>query len=117
MSMYGSNPRLAAIGPRSNSRQDLTSPSFRNDVFVGGNGFQGDFQAAAAADGGHIYSSSFSRTSVHGGGLGGQRVYVSTGGGGGMRYGLYKNTPVAQNGPSNVRNVRVKVRKSVKVER
>nr|XP_046265318.1 desmoplakin-like isoform X2 [Scatophagus argus] len=82
MSLYGSNPRLASMGPRSNSRPDLSS--FRNDVFVGGNGFQGDYQLGDG--GGYTYSSSFSRTSVHGGGLGGQKVQVSTvgGGGGGM---------------------------------
>ncbi|KAM3604382.1 uncharacterized protein V6R79_010310 [Siganus canaliculatus] len=75
MSMYGSNPKLASIGPRSNSRQDLTSASFRNEVFGGGNGFQGDF---AAGDGGGVaYSSSFYRTTSHGGTLG------HKGGGGG----------------------------------
>lgn len=77
--MYGSSSRLATMGQRSNSRPDLTS-SFRNDVFAGGNGFQGDYQAG---DGGYTYTSSFSRTSMHGGGLGGQKVQVSMGGGGG----------------------------------
>ncbi|GAA6234013.1 desmoplakin isoform X2 [Lates japonicus] len=85
MSMYGSSSRLATMGQRSNSRPDLASPSFRNDVFVGGNGFQGDYQAG---DGGYTYTTSYSRQSVHGGGPG-QKVYVSKaggqiGGGGGM---------------------------------
>ncbi|XP_008298602.1 desmoplakin-A isoform X1 [Stegastes partitus] len=80
MSLYGSTSKLATMGQRSNSRPDLSS--FRNDVFVGGNGFQGDYQAG---DGGYAYSSTFTRTSVHGGGPG-QRVQVSMGGGpgGGM---------------------------------
>lgn len=86
MSMYGSNSRLAAIDPRSNSRPDLSSSSFRNDVFVGGNGFHGDYQAADSGGVGYTYTSSFSRSSMHGGGLGGQKVQVSMGsGGGGMR--------------------------------
>ncbi|XP_018532046.1 desmoplakin-A isoform X2 [Lates calcarifer] len=85
MSMYGSSSRLATMGQRSNSRPDLASPSFRNDVFVGGNGFQGEYQAG---DGGYTYTTSYSRHSVHGGGPG-QKVYVSKaggpiGGGGGM---------------------------------
>ncbi|KAM9349718.1 desmoplakin-A isoform 1-T1 [Symphorus nematophorus] len=87
MSHYGSNQRLAAMGPRSNSRPDLASASFRNDMFVGGNGFQGDYQAGDG--GGYTYTSSFSRTSMHGGGLAGQKVPLSMGsmgggGGGGM---------------------------------
>ncbi|XP_028987343.1 desmoplakin-A-like isoform X2 [Betta splendens] len=80
MSLYGSTSKLAAMGQRSNSRPDLASPGYRNDVFVGGNGFQGDYPAA---DGGYSYSTSFSRHTVHGGGGGGQKVQVSMGGGGG----------------------------------
>uniref|UniRef100_A0A3Q3FTV7 Desmoplakin a n=1 Tax=Labrus bergylta TaxID=56723 RepID=A0A3Q3FTV7_9LABR len=79
MSTYGSNPRLAQMGPRSNSRPDLASPSLRNDVFVGGNGFHGDFQGG---EGGYTYTT-FSRSSMHGGGGGGQKVHVSVSGGGG----------------------------------
>lgn len=84
MSMYGSNPKLATIGPRSGSRQDLSSASFRNDMFVGGNGFHGEYQAADG--GGYNYSSTFSRTSTHGGGLGGQKVSMGVSPGGVMRY-------------------------------
>ncbi|XP_060900761.1 desmoplakin-A isoform X2 [Labrus mixtus] len=79
MSTYGSNPRLAQMGPRSNSRPDLASPSLRNDVFVGGNGFHGDYQGG---EGGYTYTT-FSRSSMHGGGAGGQKVKVSMSGGGG----------------------------------
>ncbi|XP_033506002.2 desmoplakin-A isoform X3 [Epinephelus lanceolatus] len=75
MSMYGSNSKLATIGQRSNSRQDLSSPSFRNDVFVGGNGFQGDYQV------GDGYTYTYSRTSMHGGGA--QKLAMGAGGGGG----------------------------------
>ncbi|XP_023126262.1 desmoplakin-A isoform X2 [Amphiprion ocellaris] len=77
MSMYGSTSKLATMGQRSNSRPDLSS--YRNDVFVGGNGFQGDYPA------GDGYTYTYSRTSVHGGGAG-QRVQVSMAGGpgGGM---------------------------------
>nr|XP_019962526.1 PREDICTED: desmoplakin isoform X2 [Paralichthys olivaceus] len=74
MSHYGSTSRLANMGPRSNSRPDLASSSFRNDVFYGGNGFQGDYQAG---DSGFAYTSTFSRSSAHGGG---QKVAVSMGG-------------------------------------
>lgn len=83
MSAYGSNTRLNTIGPRSGSRPDLTA-SFRNDVFVGGNGFPGDYQAADG--GGYTYSSAFSRSSMHGGGLGGQKVSMGVSPGGAMRY-------------------------------
>ncbi|XP_068604587.1 desmoplakin-A isoform X2 [Brachionichthys hirsutus] len=85
MSLYGSNSKLATIGQRSNSRPDLSSSSFRNDVFVGGNGFQGDFQGGDGA--GYAYTSGYSRTSVHGGGLGGHKVQLGGmggSGGGGM---------------------------------
>lgn len=83
MSLYGSNSKLATIGPRSNSRPDLVGSGFRNDVFVGGNGFQGDYQAG---DGGYTYTA-FSRSSMHGGGVAGQKVGAGMGGsaGGGMR--------------------------------
>ncbi|XP_035027450.2 desmoplakin isoform X2 [Hippoglossus stenolepis] len=80
MSLYGSNSKLANMGLRSSSRPDLASPSFRNDVFLGGNGFQGDYQAG---DGGYAYTTTFSRTSGHGGGLPGPKVAVSMGGSGG----------------------------------
>lgn len=86
MSMYGSNTRLNTLGPRSGSRPDLTTANLRNDVFVGGNGFHGDFQAADG--GGYAYSSTFSRTSMHGGGLGGQKVSMGVSSGGAMRYNL-----------------------------
>ncbi|XP_034558851.1 desmoplakin isoform X2 [Notolabrus celidotus] len=79
MSLYGSNQRLSQMGPRSNSRPDLASPSFRNDVFVGGNGIHGDYQGG---EGGYTYTT-FSRSSMHGGGAGGQKVQMSMGGGGG----------------------------------
>lgn len=76
--MYGSSSRLATMGQRSNSRPDLTSASFRNEVFVGGNGFQGDYPAG---DGGYTYTTqSFSRSSM---GLGGQKGQMSMGGGAG----------------------------------
>ncbi|KAM9844912.1 LOW QUALITY PROTEIN: desmoplakin-A-like [Aulostomus maculatus] len=82
MSLYGgSTSRLASMGQRSSSRPDLASSSFRNEMFVGGNGFQGDFPAG---DGAYTSNYSYSRTSVHGGGVGGHRVQVSTGGGGGI---------------------------------
>lgn len=77
MSMYGSTSKLATMGQRSNSRPDLSS--FRGEVFAPGNGFQGDYQAG---DVGYTYNT-FSRTSMHGGGMGGQKMQVSMGGGGG----------------------------------
>ncbi|XP_035526358.1 desmoplakin-like isoform X1 [Morone saxatilis] len=80
MSLYGSNSRLATMGQRSNSRPDLSS--FRPEVFAGGNGFQGDYQTGDGV--GYTYSSSFSRSSMHGGGLGGQKMQVSMGAGGGI---------------------------------
>ncbi|XP_059200288.1 desmoplakin-B-like isoform X1 [Centropristis striata] len=78
MSLHGSNTRLANIGLRSNSRQDLAGAGLRNDVFVGGNGFQGEYPAG---DGGYTYTTSYSRSSMHGGP---QKVQVSMGGGGGL---------------------------------
>ncbi|KAM8727266.1 desmoplakin-A isoform 2-T2 [Acanthopagrus schlegelii] len=78
MSMYGSNPKLYSMGPRSNSRPDLTSGTFRNEVFAGGNGFQ-DFQ-----DGGGYTHTTFTRSSMHGGGLGTMKISGGGGGGGGM---------------------------------
>ncbi|XP_042284621.1 desmoplakin isoform X2 [Thunnus maccoyii] len=82
MSMHGgSTTRLTTMGQRSNSRPDLASASFRNEVFSGGNGFQGDYQTG---DGGYNYTSTFSRNSTHyGTGFGGQKGQVSMGGGGG----------------------------------
>ncbi|XP_074507516.1 desmoplakin-A isoform X1 [Sebastes fasciatus] len=87
MSMYGSSSRLATLGQRSNSRQDLASPSFRNDVFVGGNGFQGDYQGGdvgggGGGGGGYTYTNSYSRSSMHGGGA--SKGQISKGGGGTM---------------------------------
>ncbi|XP_026004656.1 desmoplakin-A isoform X2 [Astatotilapia calliptera] len=76
MSLYGSQSKLPMSGmSRSTSRPELSN--YRNDVF-GGNGFQGEYQAG---DGGVTYT--FSRHSVHGGGVGGQNMQVSMGGGGG----------------------------------
>ncbi|XP_044223216.1 desmoplakin isoform X2 [Thunnus albacares] len=82
MSMHGgSTTRLTTMGQRSNSRPDLASASFRNEVFSGGNGFQADYQIG---DGGYNYTSTFSRNSTHyGTGFGGQKGQVSMGGGGG----------------------------------
>ncbi|XP_047187843.1 desmoplakin-like isoform X2 [Scophthalmus maximus] len=83
MSLHGSNSKLATMGQRSNSRPDLASSSFRNEVFLGGNGFQGDYQVGG--DVGYT-SYSFSRGSLPGGGFGGQKLPVSMGAsaGGGM---------------------------------
>nr|XP_061795113.1 desmoplakin-B-like [Nerophis lumbriciformis] len=84
MSMFGgSTSRLASMGQRSNSRPDLSSSSFRNEVFMSGNGFQGgDFQMG---DGGYTYKSSYSRSSMHGrGATGGRKMQVSMGAGGGI---------------------------------
>uniref|UniRef100_A0A7N8XD95 Desmoplakin a n=1 Tax=Mastacembelus armatus TaxID=205130 RepID=A0A7N8XD95_9TELE len=75
MSHYGSNSKLASMGQRSHSRQDLASPGYRNDVFLSGNGFQGEYQAGDTA---YMYTTS--RSSVHG--VGGQKVQVSMAGGG-----------------------------------
>ncbi|XP_062260016.1 desmoplakin-A-like isoform X2 [Platichthys flesus] len=77
MSMYGSQSKLPNMGLRSNSRPDLASPSFRSEVFLGGNGVQGDYQQG---DGGYTYHTTFSRSSAHGGGLQGPKVAVSSGG-------------------------------------
>ncbi|XP_053293085.1 desmoplakin-A isoform X2 [Pleuronectes platessa] len=77
MSMYGSQSKLPNMGLRSNSRPDLASPSFRSEVFLGGNGVQGDYQQG---DGGYTYHTTFSRSSAHGGGLPGPKVAVSSGG-------------------------------------
>uniref|UniRef100_A0A8D3BWU6 Desmoplakin a n=1 Tax=Scophthalmus maximus TaxID=52904 RepID=A0A8D3BWU6_SCOMX len=76
MSLHGSNSKLATMGQRSNSRPDLASSSFRNEVFLGGNGFQGDYQVGG--DVGYT-SYSFSRGSLPGGGFGGQKLPVSMG--------------------------------------
>lgn len=80
----GSTSRLASMGQRSNSRPDLSSSSYmRNDAFVSGNGFQGgDYQMADG--GGYTYKTTYSRSSVHGGGgTGGRKMQVSMGAGGG----------------------------------
>ncbi|XP_028329184.1 desmoplakin-A isoform X2 [Gouania willdenowi] len=79
MSMYGSNPKLASMGQRSSSRPDLAT--YRNDVFTSGNGFHGEY----GGDGVH-YSSTFTRSSMHGGGLGAPPKAHSmvAGGGGGV---------------------------------
>ncbi|XP_056148853.1 desmoplakin-B-like isoform X1 [Lampris incognitus] len=76
MSLRGSQSRLPAMGPRSNSRPDLASASFRTDVpvFVGGNGFPADYAE------GYSYNT-VTRSSVHGGG--GQKMHMSMSGGGG----------------------------------
>ncbi|XP_071400786.1 desmoplakin-A isoform X2 [Centroberyx affinis] len=79
MSMYDSNSKLHTMGQRSNSRPDLSSASFRNDsVFVGGNGYQGEYQVGD----GYTYTT-YSKTSMHGGGGGGggQKMHMSMGGG------------------------------------
>ncbi|KAJ4936920.1 hypothetical protein JOQ06_001505 [Pogonophryne albipinna] len=76
MSMYGSNSKLPTLGPRSNSRQDLANASFRNDMFAGGNGFQGEYPPG---DGGYTYA--YSKTSLHG--AGGSNMAVSMGAAGG----------------------------------
>ncbi|XP_077470915.1 desmoplakin-A [Stigmatopora argus] len=84
MSMFGgSTSRLASMGQRSNSRPDLSSSSFRNEVFVSGNGHQGgEFQVGDG--GGYTYKTSYSRSSMHGGGnTGGRKMQVSMGSGGG----------------------------------
>ncbi|KAK5919601.1 hypothetical protein CgunFtcFv8_023477 [Champsocephalus gunnari] len=75
MSMYGSNPTLPTLGPRSNSRQDLAS--FRNDMLAGGNGFQGEHPPG---DGGYTYA--YSRTSLHGAGGSKKAVSIGSAGGG-----------------------------------
>ncbi|XP_037314120.1 desmoplakin-A-like isoform X2 [Pungitius pungitius] len=77
MSMSGSSSRLATMGLRSNSRPDLASAAYRDEVFAGGNGFQGEYPAGQAV---HSYAS-FSRSSMHGGGT--QKMVMSKGGGGG----------------------------------
>ncbi|XP_056276918.1 desmoplakin-A isoform X2 [Pseudoliparis swirei] len=82
MSMYGSSSRLATMGQKSNSRPDLASGSFRSgDVFLGGNGYHGEYQGGDAM---HSYTA-YSRSSMHGGGGGGgmHKVAVSMGGAGG----------------------------------
>ncbi|KAM4728803.1 desmoplakin-A isoform 2-T2 [Anableps anableps] len=61
MSMYGSNPKLTSLGPRSNSRQDL---------FLGGNGYQAEFHQIEP---GYSYQT-FTKSSMHGGGGGGMKI-------------------------------------------
>ncbi|XP_058490501.1 desmoplakin-A isoform X2 [Solea solea] len=79
MSLSGSTSRLATMGTRSNSRPDLMGSSYRNEVFMSGNGFQPEFQTG---DGGYTYTT-FSKSSMHGGGHGGQKTHISMGGGAG----------------------------------
>ncbi|KAG7524699.1 desmoplakin isoform X2 [Solea senegalensis] len=79
MSLSGSTSRLATMGTRSNSRPDLMGASFRNEVLMSGNGFQPEFQTG---DGGYTYTT-FSKSSMHGGGHGGQKTHISMGGGSG----------------------------------
>lgn len=87
MSLYGSTSRLATMGQRSNSRPDLST--FRNDGFLGGNGFMGEYQVGDGGGYSH-QTSSFSRHTIHGGG-GSPGLKVSggmgmgLGGGGGTR--------------------------------
>ncbi|KAF7668464.1 hypothetical protein LDENG_00008080 [Lucifuga dentata] len=87
MSMYGSTQKLATIGQRSSSRPDLASQSFRNDVFVGGNGFQGDYAGGDA----YTYGYTFSKGSMHGGG---QKMHASMGASGGGGFGGGDGTSV-----------------------
>uniref|UniRef100_A0A3Q3K4W4 Desmoplakin a n=1 Tax=Monopterus albus TaxID=43700 RepID=A0A3Q3K4W4_MONAL len=77
MSMYGSNSKLATMGQRTNSRPDLASPGYR-DVFLSGNGYQGDYQVG---DGGYTTYTTVSRASVHG--VGGPKMQAGMVGGGG----------------------------------
>ncbi|XP_063741836.1 desmoplakin-A-like isoform X2 [Eleginops maclovinus] len=76
MSLYGSNPKLATMGPRSNSRQDLANASFRSDM-VGGNGFHAEYPT----DGGYTTVYSYSKSSSHG--AKGQKLPMSMGAAGG----------------------------------
>lgn len=76
MSLYGSTQRLPTMEQRSNSRQDLASQSFRNDVFVGGNGYQGEY---AAGGDGYTYGYTYSKSSMQAQ----PRMQVSVGGAGG----------------------------------
>ncbi|XP_072220757.1 desmoplakin-A isoform X2 [Leuresthes tenuis] len=79
--MYGSNQKLHTMGQRSNSRPDLTG-TYRNEVFVGGNGYHGDYQAG---EGGYtMKTSTFSRSSMHGGGAVGMKVPGTIIGGAGV---------------------------------
>ncbi|KAM6919920.1 desmoplakin-A-like [Lycodopsis pacificus] len=79
MTLYESNSRLSTMGRRRNSRPDLASASLRNDVFVGGNGFHGDYQGGDA-----VHYSSFSKTSMQGGGATKGTSKGGAGGGGGF---------------------------------
>uniref|UniRef100_A0A8C5BXW8 Desmoplakin a n=1 Tax=Gadus morhua TaxID=8049 RepID=A0A8C5BXW8_GADMO len=83
MSMYDSQSRMNTLGQRSGSRPDLSGASFRNDcgpmMHVGGNGYQGEYN-----DGYNQVYTSYSKSSMHGGGgsIGGgqQKMVYSTGG-------------------------------------
>ncbi|XP_038159701.1 desmoplakin-like isoform X1 [Cyprinodon tularosa] len=72
MSHYGSDPRLASLGPRNNSRTDLNS--FRNDVFMTGNGYQAEFQQMEP---GYSYQT-HTKSSMYGGGGGTIKVSQGT---------------------------------------
>ncbi|XP_077581338.1 desmoplakin-A isoform X2 [Stigmatopora nigra] len=88
MSMFGgSTSRLASMGQRSNSRPDLSSSSFRNEVFMSGNGHKGGEFQMGDGGGGYSYKTSYSRSSTHGN-TGGRKIQVSVGpvGGGGSGF-------------------------------
>ncbi|KAK9539287.1 hypothetical protein VZT92_004403 [Zoarces viviparus] len=80
MTLYESNSRLSTMGQRSNSRPDSASASLRNEVFAGGNGFHGDYQGGGDA----VHYSSFSKTSMQGGGAPKGTSKGGAGGGGGF---------------------------------
>lgn len=69
MNFYGSEPNLASVGQRSNSRQNL---------FVGGNGYQTEFQQMEPG-----YQTYTSRSSMHGGGGRSMKIISTAGGIGG----------------------------------
>lgn len=85
MSFCGSTSKLATMGTRSNSRPDLASACYGNEVYRSGNGFQPDYpvgDGGGGGGGGYTYTT-FSRTSMHGGGHGGHKGQMSMGAGGG----------------------------------
>ncbi|PWA25321.1 hypothetical protein CCH79_00005348 [Gambusia affinis] len=72
MNVYGSEPNLASVGQRSNSRQN---------IFVGGNGYQTEFQQMEPG-----YQTYTSRSSMHGGGSRSMKIVSTSGGiGGGVQ--------------------------------
>lgn len=84
MSFCGSTSKLATMGTRSNSRPDLASACYGNEVYRSGNGFQPDYPVGDGGGGGGGYTyTTFSRTSMHGGGHGGHKGQMSMGAGGG----------------------------------